>query len=161
MNHCIFVGNLTADPVCKTIQAKSGNGEHKVLNFSIGVNDRRNKETCFPELQAWGSGAEMIEKHFKKGKLIRVYCRLAVDKWQDEDGKNRYRNYFKVDNFDFPEVNKFDGAEDDATPTPAPEAEAKPKAKAGPKVTNKPPRPKPENPPIEETEEEADDQILF
>lgn len=108
MNDCNFMGNLVADPELRYINGKEDGKKIAVLNFRIGVNNTRTKASTFPNLEAWGSGAELIAKYFRKGDLIRVYTELVTDRWPDpeDDSKMNYRDKFRVSRFEFPETNK-------------------------------------------------------
>lgn len=111
MNHCIFEGHLTNDPELRY----TPNG-HQVTSFSIGINKGKDIKPVFPNLEAWGKTAETIIKWFHKGDLIRVYCELVVDTWEDKNsGEKRQRDKFRVDRFDFPPPNKGRSSENDNT----------------------------------------------
>jgi single-strand DNA-binding protein len=103
MNRVSLLGNLTRDPELKEL--KTGN---KVVKFSVAVNGRpykKNGETVrdvtYLECEAWEGGAEMINKHFQKGKGIIVHGELRQDRWETEDGQKRNRHFLRVIDFDF------------------------------------------------------------
>lgn len=156
MNHCIFTGNLTADPELKVIAAKNG-GEYQVVKFSIGLNNN-GQAAVFPRFEAWGETAERINKYFKKGKLIRLYAQYAEDKWQNDEGESRSRSFFKVDRFEFPESNARPVGEDEEQEQG--ERPSKTKAKTStPKTETKKTRGRPkkdETPAIEVDDDESE-----
>lgn len=164
MNHCIFVGNLVSDPELSTIDG--ARGPVSVVKFKIGVNTRLGPdktESAFPFCEAWDKGAEVIAKHFRKGDLIRVFCRMVTQTWQDKaTGENRYRDMYRVERFEFPELNSPKGAKtgSEQDQPPAPSAEAAPPAKAAAKGKGKV-APKRETVPPDDGDDEDDDETPF
>lgn len=105
MNECFFAGRLTRDPELKQV----GSQGTAVVTFSIAVNreyknnsGEKIKEVVFVELEAWDSGAETINRHFKKGSGIIVKSSYRPNKWTDKDGNNRLSPRFRVEKFWFP-----------------------------------------------------------
>jgi single-strand DNA-binding protein len=155
MNLCIFEGNLTRDP--ELSQA----GETSVVRFTVAVNTKRGKgkeRTAFADCEAWDKGAELIAKHFEKGKPIRVFAECLTDKYE-KDGKTVYRTKFRVNEFFF--VNRGAGAGqteggEEAPSTPAPKSAA---PKASTTKTTRKPAPKPE--PEDDGGESGDEEIPF
>jgi single-strand DNA-binding protein len=139
MNLCIFEGNLTRDP--ELSQA----GETNVVRFTIAVNTKRGKgkeRTAFADCEAWDKGAELIAKHFEKGKPIRVFAEYITDKYTDKEGKTVYRHKYRVNEFFF--VNRGAGTAQTEGGEEAPKSTA-PKASTT-KTTRKPaPKPEPED----------------
>lgn len=84
----IIQGNVTAD-----IELKATASGTSVCSFNVAVN-RYSKEpgavkADFFTVVAWQSKAEMIAKHFGKGKPILVCGRLENREWQDKNGNKR------------------------------------------------------------------------
>lgn len=104
LNKIMLAGNLTRDPELKYTPKGT-----PVLDFSIAVNRRWKDEnnnvkedTYFGELRAWNKQAEVIAKHFHKGKPIFIEGRLAQEKWNDkETGKPRTKTLTIVEHWDF------------------------------------------------------------
>lgn len=98
MNQVTLLGRMTANPDLK--ETKS---EKKYLNFSVAVNEKYKDEeyTTFVSCMAWGAQAETISHYFVKGKPILISGRLAVNKWEDEEGKKHNKMYVSVRNFEF------------------------------------------------------------
>lgn len=91
-NKIIFGGNITSEPIIKSV---SGNN---VANFSIASNHNRKKndgtliqEVCFLEVEAWGSKADVAAKFLKRGDQVMVEGRLKQNSWEDDKGVKRYR----------------------------------------------------------------------
>jgi single-strand DNA-binding protein len=97
---------LTRDPELRTVGAKGT----AVVNFGIAVSRqfKKNtgetaKETTFLEFEAWDSGAETINRHFKKGDPIIVHCSAKTEQWEDKtSGQKRSRIKFRVNKFEWP-----------------------------------------------------------
>lgn len=98
MNKVMLKGRLTADPELK----KVGDEGIRVAEFSIAVDRRFDRDkTDFINCQAWRKTAELIEKHFTKGKEILVVGELHIDKYTNKDDEVRYATRVVVDEFDF------------------------------------------------------------
>jgi single-strand DNA-binding protein len=158
MNLCIFEGNLTRDP--ELSQA----GETNVVRFTIASNTKRGKgkeRTAFVNCEAWDKGADLIAKHFKRGKPIRVFAECLTDKYE-KDGKTVYTTKFRVNEFFF--VSRGAGADqteggEEAPSTPTPKSAA-PKAsttKTTRKATPKPPEPEDDG----NGDDQGDEEIPF
>lgn len=86
MNKVILLGNLTRDPELRHV----GSGT-PVCNFSMAHNRRwkdgngkEQEEVTFVDLTAWGTLAETIAKHCRKGKQLLIDGRLRFDRYEDE-----------------------------------------------------------------------------
>lgn len=104
LNKCFFGGNLTRDPETRTIPSGKS-----VAQFGIAINNswttadgEKREETTFVDLEAWGKTAEVIAKHFSKGKPIFVEARAKLEQWDDkESGQKRSKMKFVVESFQF------------------------------------------------------------
>lgn len=99
-NHITIHGRLTADPELK--QTQSG---VSVCNFTVAV-DRsyskgEDKITDFFTVVCWRGLADMVSKHFAKGKEILVSGEMQSRKWQDNDGNNRVSWEIQANGVDF------------------------------------------------------------
>lgn len=92
-NKVFLIGNLTHDPELRTLPTGS-----KVCDFSLAVNDiytnkktgQREEQVNYVDCVAWNQTAELIKKHFHKGRGIFVEGKLQYDQWDDrETGKKR------------------------------------------------------------------------
>lgn len=139
MNECHFLGNLTRDPELKNV------GDNKqVVKFGLAVNrkfkrgDKLDQETSFLNMEAWDSGAEMINQYFKKGSPIIVHCSVKQDNWENAEGEKRSAIGFRVNKFEFVPSTKRKDEADASTEQEGP----KPREAAPKKTTAKKAAPK-------------------
>lgn len=92
VNKVILVGNLGQDPELRYTQ----NGK-AVANFSIATSENwkdkdgnKQEETEWHRIVVWGKQAESCEKYLSKGRQVYVEGRIKTNKWQDDDGNDRY-----------------------------------------------------------------------
>ena len=87
VNAVTLVGNLTADPVLRTID------EHrKVCDLRLAVNDHNDQPPLFIDVATFGSHAEACAKHLAKGRAIAVTGRLIYREWVADDGTRRSKH---------------------------------------------------------------------
>ena len=89
LNIAAIVGRLGKDPELRTTQSGKS-----VTSFSLAVQrPRKNQngeyESDWIDVQAWGTTAEFICKHFQQGQLMAVSGRIQVRTYKDRDGNNR------------------------------------------------------------------------
>jgi single-strand DNA-binding protein len=101
-NQATILGNLTRDIESKTILA---NGEQMtVAEFGVAV-QRRGKDkdaVDFIDVTAFGKLADVLVKHFSKGKPILVSGSLRQDTWEDKtSGQSRSKLKIVADTFSF------------------------------------------------------------
>ena len=87
MNKIIIHGFLTRDPELKTISGKDG--DIAVCNFGVAVN-RYGEGADFFNCTAWRKTAELINKHYRKGKEILVEGSMQMDVVGEGDNKKTY-----------------------------------------------------------------------
>jgi single-strand DNA-binding protein len=93
LNQCQFIGNLGADPECKTFQ--SGD---RIANLRIAVTEKwkdrnsgeRKERTEWVSIVLRAGLVEVAEKYLRKGSKVFISGRLTTRKWQDRDGNDRY-----------------------------------------------------------------------
>lgn len=100
LNSITIHGRLTSDPELK----KTPSGV-SVCNFNVAV-DRsytkgEDKITDFFTVVCWRGLADMVSKHFTKGKEILVKGAMQSRKWKDNDGNNRISWEIQADTVDF------------------------------------------------------------
>lgn len=90
MNKIILIGRLTQDVECQYSQ----NGTAYIKSAIAVQRDFKNAngeyDTDFINIVAYKTQAELIAKHFSKGDRIGIVGSLQIDKWQDQNGQNRY-----------------------------------------------------------------------
>lgn len=102
-NLVILLGNLTKDPELRSTPQGT-----KVCTFSIACNERykdkngqQQDKAEFVNLVAWGNLAEIIAKHFQKGKEIYVEGKLQTRSYDDKEGTRKYVTEVVVKEFSF------------------------------------------------------------
>ena len=93
INKVILVGNLGADPEVKYLPS----GE-AVANLSIatseGWKDKQTGElkekTEWHRVELWRRLAEIAGQYLKKGSKVYIEGSIRTDKWQDQNGQDRY-----------------------------------------------------------------------
>ena len=101
-NLVVLMGNLTREPKLSYTASQTA-----VVTFGLAVNRTFSKqdgstgsEVCFVECEAWGKRAEVISKHFAKGKAIHIQGRLKYESWE-KDQETRSKLLVVVENFEF------------------------------------------------------------
>lgn len=86
MNKLFLIGNLTSDPVTRTLPSGI-----TVCSFGLAVNRRKNKdgtqETDFFKVTAWRQLGEICQKYLAKGRKANVIGSVSVSTYNGKDGK--------------------------------------------------------------------------
>jgi single-strand DNA-binding protein len=98
-NKVILIGNLGKAPEIRQLQ--SGNF---VANFSIATHEHykdkqgeKKEVTDWHNIQVYTPGIiQIIKEYVQKGTKIYLEGSLKCSKYQDEYGKDRYRNFVKI-----------------------------------------------------------------
>lgn len=107
LNVISIMGRMGRDPELR----RTGSGK-AVTSFSVACErdfaDKQTgkKEVDFIECVAWGGTAEVIEKHFPKGRMISLTGRLQIRDWTDKNGQKRRTAEILVGNVYFCDSNK-------------------------------------------------------
>lgn len=129
MNKIILLGRLTKDVELRYTQTSNT----AVASFTLAVNRRFVKEgeerqTDFINIVAWNKLAETSSNYLKKGMQVVVTGRLQNRSWDDEQGQKRYVTEVIVEELEFVESKKSQGADDSilnsSTPVTAKESES-------------------------------------
>lgn len=102
LNQCNFTGRLGRD-----VEIKYTAGGTAVANISIAVGGRRKNNDQWEDTTTWvpivlfGKKAELAEKYLSKGSHVRITGKFQVQKWQDNDGKDRYNTEIIADDMQF------------------------------------------------------------
>lgn len=119
MNKVILVGRLVKDPEVKATQSQIS-----VCSFTLAV-DRKFKnadgerQADFLNCVAWRQQAELLGKYFQKGSRIGIIGNLQSRSYDDANGKKVYVTEVIVDEIEFVESKKEQGASQTYAP-PAP-----------------------------------------
>ena len=114
MNKVILCGRLTKDP---DTRYGGANNDMAVARFNLAVDRRRGKNADqnqptadFIGCIAFGKTAEVIEKYCHKGTKLIVDGRIQTGRYTNKDGQTVYTTDVVVENFEFAESAKNDGA---------------------------------------------------
>jgi single-strand DNA-binding protein len=102
INHVLIFGNLTRDPELRALPSGMN-----VVNFSIATNrtfkdrdGKRQEQTDFHSIVAFGKQADSIAQYLKKGASAFVEGRLQTRSW-DKDGVKHFRTEVVADRVQF------------------------------------------------------------
>ncbi len=105
------MGNLVRDPelrvtpsglsICRCTLACSRN---------IKAESGMREEVTFVDVESFGKQAEVVAKHFVKGKPIFIEGRLRLNEWQNASGEKRSKLMVVMENFVFVGNNPAAGA---------------------------------------------------
>jgi len=90
-NKVQLIGNLGNAPAIKTLD-----GGKKMARFSVATNEtyldrtgRKETETTWHNIIAWGKVAEIAEKYLVKGKEVVIEGKLVNRTYNDKDGNKQ------------------------------------------------------------------------
>lgn len=112
MNRFTAIGRATKDLELKeTTETK-----RKYTQFDIAVNNGKDKngnerEATYITCVAWEKRAETLVQYLHKGNRIYIEGTYTIDKYQNQNGENRYRHYILVNGFEFLESKPKDSYE--------------------------------------------------
>jgi single-strand DNA-binding protein len=92
-----LVGRAGIAPIIRTFE----NGM-KLAKFSLATNETisevngKKKLTQWHQIIAWGTHAEQIEKHVKKGQLLAIDGKITYRSWKDASGKTNRMTEIQV-----------------------------------------------------------------
>lgn len=97
MNTVSIIGNVTRDLDLKYTQSGKA-----VVNFTLAVSDRFNKETThFLDVVVWGKLAELCAEYLTKGKKAGVTGRLQTRTYENQEGKKVKVTEINADEVEF------------------------------------------------------------
>lgn len=92
VNKVFILGNLGRDPEIKELQSGS-----KVANLPVATtenfkdrNGERQERTEWHNVDLWNRQAEIAEQYLSKGDTVFIEGTIRTDKWQDQEGNDRY-----------------------------------------------------------------------
>ena len=100
-NKMIAMGNLTKDPVLRTIPSGA-----QVCDMSLATNrtfmvgGEKREETCFIDVAVWGKQGEACGKFLKKGRPVLIEGRLVLQQWE-KDGEKRSKHIITAERVQF------------------------------------------------------------
>lgn len=119
MNKVILMGRVTRDPECR----KGAENTTTVARYTLAV-DRRYKtddgaSADFISCVTFGKNAEFVEKYITKGTKIAVTGRIQTGSYKNNEGKTVYTTDIVVEDHEFAESKKTDGASSAPAAAPA------------------------------------------
>jgi single-strand DNA-binding protein len=101
LNRAELIGNLTANPVVKTLPSGS-----KIANFSLAIRlnwkDGKTKELKenmeYLAVVAFGQLANVVAKYLKKGDRVYIDGRMKTTQWQGKDKSRRSKTEIVASN---------------------------------------------------------------
>jgi single-strand DNA-binding protein len=103
INKVILVGRISNE-----LELRYTPNGKAICEFNIAVNRIGSEGTDFLTCVVWNKQAENLVNFQNKGSLIAVEGSNRVDKYKNEQGQNRYKNYVLVNNIQFLEAKKQD-----------------------------------------------------
>ena len=94
LNRVQLIGYLGRDPESKYTPTGK-----RVTDFSIGITHRwkdpqgsgeTREHTEWVNIEAWGRLAEICHEYLKKGSLVYIDGRLRTDRYEDQEGEQRF-----------------------------------------------------------------------
>ncbi|HOO55231.1 MAG TPA: single-stranded DNA-binding protein [bacterium] len=90
LNRIILIGRLTRDPELKYTPSSGV----ALASFTLAVDRpfqsaKKEKETDFIRIIAWGKLAERCKQHLGKGRLVAVEGKLQIRNWDTPQGERR------------------------------------------------------------------------
>jgi len=93
LNRVFLLGRLGADP-----ELRYTSSQLPVGSFRLATNERRKnadgeweEQTEWHSIVTFGKTAENCSQYLSKGREVFVEGQLRTSKWQDQEGKDRYR----------------------------------------------------------------------
>lgn len=116
MNNAMIIGNLTRDPIVRTVMSKEL--PTKVANFTVAVNNDRSKDgkATYFRVTVWRGLAEIAEKYLKKGRKVFVQGSVDIHAYVGSNGQAYHDLVLYADKMEFLD-SKIPGTETEAAPT--------------------------------------------
>ncbi len=113
MNQIQLIGRLTRNP-----ELRYTPNNKPVASFTIAVNRIGQDTADFINCVVWNNQAKNLCKYQEKGSQIAIVGSLRVEKYQDNNGDNRYKTYVLANHIDYlDKKNKENGKDINVTTT--------------------------------------------
>lgn len=110
MNKVILTGRIAND-----LELKATTTGKSICEFRIATNRPVNRDgeriADFINCRVWNKLAENLVKYQTKGNLIAVVGKMQIDRYKDQDGKDRYNTYVLVEDLEYLQRKKEDNQE--------------------------------------------------
>lgn len=131
VNKVILVGRLGKDPDLRMTASQLA-----VASFSVATNERKKDQsgnwtdhTEWHNVVVFGKTAQNCSQYIKKGSQVFIEGALRTTKWQDKEGKDRYKTEVVASTVQFLDSKKGSGISDNVesgpdtfSPTPVPDS---------------------------------------
>lgn len=105
MNKVMLVGRI-----CNDLELRFTGNNKAVVEFTLATNRPvmrdGERQADFITCVVFGNQAENLKKYQSKGSMIGIEGSYRVDRYQDKDGNNRYKNYVLINSVEFLETKK-------------------------------------------------------
>ena len=95
----LVIGRLGQDPELRYTQSGA-----PVANLNLATDEsytdrdgNRQKQTEWHKVVVWNKQAQTVSNYLAKGRMALVEGRLQTQKWQDNQGQNRYTTQIRAD----------------------------------------------------------------
>ena len=103
LNRVFILGRLGADPELRFTPSQM-----PVCSLRVATSERRKgndgqwtEQTEWHTVVVWGKSAENCSQYLAKGRQVFIEGRLQTRKWQDQEGKDRYRTEIVASSVEF------------------------------------------------------------
>ena len=111
MNRVILTGRIAND-----LELRATNTGKSICEFRIATNRPVNRDgeriADFINCRVWNKLAENLVKYQTKGNLIAVVGKMQIDRYKDQDGKDRYNTYVLVEDLEYLQRKKEENQEE-------------------------------------------------
>lgn len=106
MNKVILMGRLVNDPESRMSSTGKAMTKFKVAVNRQGKQQEGQAKADFFFVHSWGSTAEFVAKHFKKGQQILIEGFLRNNQWSDSKGEKHYQDDIHADQVYFADTKR-------------------------------------------------------
>ncbi|MCC6219925.1 MAG: single-stranded DNA-binding protein [Deltaproteobacteria bacterium] len=103
LNRVFLLGNLGADP-----ELRYTGSQMPVCTLNVATGEKRKSpegewvdHTEWHSVVVWGKQAENCSQYLAKGRQVFVEGRIQTKKWQDQEGRDRYKTEVIASNIQF------------------------------------------------------------
>lgn len=117
INCLMLCGRLTKNP-----ELKATSGGTPVLEFSLAYNTSRKSqngwedEANYIDCTVYGNQAEALSQILRKGMKVSAVGSLRHQKWQSQDGMNRSKHVYQIDQLELPDRQRDQEVADESIP---------------------------------------------
>ena len=88
-NHVVFVGHVGKEPIERMVTNGKTDEEVKVCQFSLAVDEGKDKEPLWLTIVAWRTLAAQVKRYVHTGDLVLVEGKLQIRTYTDTEGAKR------------------------------------------------------------------------